>query len=240
MCLPDGAAVHKGEKKIMALLAGVNEDLIMEFGGYKWRMLERCGGEALLISEAVLESREYQSSNGDRPISTTWAECELRAYLNGEFLQRFSEDERVRISETHNVNKDNLWFYEWYPGEENSWAPEGGENTTDYVFLLSLEEAVRYFGDSGIYDTGDRPEACVIDDRYNAGRIAQAIDETPWGDFHSPVAWWLRSPGYFGSDAAYVGESGIISVEGGDIWEERGVRPVMWVWLECADEELPF
>jgi hypothetical protein len=212
----------------------------MEYGGYKWRMLERRGGEALLISEYVIESREYQSSNGDRPISATWAECELRAYLNGEFLQRFSEEERAWISATHNVNKDNPWFYEWYPGEENSWAAEGGEDTTDHVFLLSLEEVVKYFGDSGIYGSADRPEYCLIDDQYNAGRVARSLAAGQEGEAASPAAWWLRSPGYFGSDAAYVSDSGIVSVEGGDIWEARGVRPAMWVWLECADEELPF
>jgi serine/threonine protein kinase len=101
------------------------------------------------------------------------------------------------------------------------------------VFLLSLEEVVKYFGDSG--QSANRSEdTWYIDDMYSHARIALNEDGKA-----SP--WELRTPDVF------VGGNGIIyfSDDGFDLgyfanrfsdgeydWGFLGIRPAMWVSLE--------
>jgi hypothetical protein len=40
----------------------------------------------------------------------TWADCDLRAYLNGGFYNSFNDSDRMRIAEALNENKDNQWW----------------------------------------------------------------------------------------------------------------------------------
>jgi hypothetical protein len=107
---------------------------IIQFGGYDWQVLEVKGSTALLLSKDILELRLYNDEDED----VTWEICDLRKYLNGNFYNSFSEDDRVQIMEAKIENKDNQWY-----------DTKGGETTNDYIFLLSLEEVVKYFGDSG-------------------------------------------------------------------------------------------
>jgi hypothetical protein len=218
---------------------------IVEFGGYEWRVLELRDGKALLLSEYVLEFRTYHSEWYDGAVgtwifTTTWADCDLRAYLNGEFLNSFSQSDRERIAETQVVNNDNPWLYARTKalGEEENdfwlpYVPSGGADTSDRIFLLSIEEVVQYFGDSGMLANGPRPEdeEQLIDDQYNEARSAYTAD----GHL---VSWWLRSPGDSSFTAALVRVGGPIVVYGLDVVGDRrnerppGVRPAMWVNLQ--------
>ena len=93
-------------------------------------------GHALLLSEEIIDMRPYHGAGGE----ITWEYSEIRAWLNGEFLDRFSSEERMRIRQTNVINNPNPWF-----------GTSSGNNTTDRAFLLSVEEVVRYFGDSAGY-----------------------------------------------------------------------------------------
>ena len=124
----------------------------------------------------------------------------------------------------------------------------GGASTTDKVFLLSIEEVIRYFGDSGQIQNkcskDTRPFDECIDDQYNKARIAQdhfvgGIYEW-WRDGSKNSAWWLRSPGGHGTCTAYVDFDGEIRLFGdSSIPEYRsnddgqtvklGVRPALWL-----------
>ena len=199
---------------------------IIQFGGYDWRILDIQDGKALLISDKILENRAYHNKRVD-----TWADSDLRAYLNDEFYNSFSAKDRARIAEVTNTNPDNQWF-----------GTPGGANTQDRIFLLSLDEVVKYFGDSG--QLANRPSEYVrqIDDQYNENRVAYHVGGTYyygniWQDTYTvgagdPRAWWLRSPGGISYYAASVGGSGLIYSYGSDvIINEYGVRPALWLNL---------
>jgi serine/threonine protein kinase len=163
------------------------------FSGRIWRVLEVNNGKALLLSERVFAQRVYHDSWGD----ITWAESSLRAYLNGEFLNGFSKGERARIALTQVVNDDNPTY-----------GTPGGENTTDRIFLLSIEEAKRYFTS-------------------NTARIA-------YNNNGIGLWWWLRSPGSNGGSVAIVDGSGGIHADGGGYYVNNGVisvRPALWLNL---------
>ena len=60
----------------------------------QWQVLDVQGDRALLLSCRGLDTRQYHTEKTE----TTWAACSLRAWLNGEFLNRaFSGREQAGI-----------------------------------------------------------------------------------------------------------------------------------------------
>ena len=62
------------------------------------------------------------------------ARCDLRKYLNTEFLDTFTKEEQRSIVATNIENADN-----------SDWDTKSGKNTKDKIFLLSINEAKTYF-----------------------------------------------------------------------------------------------
>ncbi len=188
----------------------VKKDIIT-FGKYNWRVLDLKGDRALIITETIIELRWYHKAFAE----ITWAGCELRKYLNNEFCLNFSGDEQARIIAIKNRNPDNSWF-----------KTKGGIDTTDHIFLLSLEDVCEYFGDSSVKLRNKDSQRWAIDDENNGKRQAKY-------DFH----WWrLRSPGYYGRTAASVSANGNVYIRGNGVYgrprDGGGVRPALWLKLE--------
>ena len=185
---------------------------IIRFGGYYWRVLNVEGNQALVISEYVLFYRQYHHIW--EPV--TWETSDIRYYLNNDFFNRFSPEDRARIATATVINNDNQWF-----------GTPGGNDTSDRIFLLSIEEVVRYFGDSG--QLGNRLDNMNwIRDEYNEARIAKDLGgSASW--------WWLRSPGIHPGGAAAVYFNGYLRLDGRVVFVEGvggGVRPALLLNLE--------
>lgn len=196
---------------------------IIKLGKYEWTVLDVDAEESrvLLLSDKIVTKRAYHTSK----TNITWAECELREYLNSTFIEKsFTAKERKLIVETTTDNADNQIF-----------GTAGGVETTDKVFLLSLDEVVEYFGDSGgLYGRPEKKpgetwvfEDYYIDDDYNEDRMAEELDGTPW-------SWWLRSPGHFDFSAACIADDGVIWLDGSgfDVSQSIGVRPALWMKID--------
>jgi hypothetical protein len=211
---PQGAAVYEEQAAAAerARLSSVQVGDVIQFGGYDWRVLDVQGGKALIITDKVIDFRPYHNENTD----ITWADCDLREWLNERFCDSLSAADRAMISQSRSANKNNQCY-----------GTDGGVDTTDRVFLLSLEEVVRFFGDSGQL-TNDHPYGKYwISDQYNDKRMAFNADGiTSW--------WWLRSPGLSGYYAAGIDYGGGISVSGDDVGTYyAGVRPALWLNLQA-------
>jgi hypothetical protein len=203
---------------------------IIQFGNYEWRVLEVQDGRALIITDKIIESRTFH--NTWEP-NITWADSDLRAFLNGEFLNRFSTTDRARIIQVTNSNPNNQWF-----------GTPGGPATQDRIFLLDFDEVVRYFGDSGQLARRPGPGAWWIEDQYNEVRIAyhagQVFDgwEITSGD---PSRWWLRSLAHSDSGPAGVDGRGYIRTYGFGVNAFDGfggVRPALWLNLKAVNENI--
>ena len=161
----------------------------IQLGGISWLVLTVEGGKTLVISENVLELRAYHSELVD----ITWEKCTLREYLNNSFYNStFSEQEKARIAATKLVNADNPEY-----------GTPGGNDTTDKVFLLSGDEANKYFPD-------------------NASRVMNDMNG-------KSCFWWLRSSGTSKSNAAAVYYDGEVSFFGYGVTFDYGVRPALWL-----------
>lgn len=180
-------------------------------GGYnidpiKWRVLSNSDGKLFLLSDQNLDVKPYNSSY----TGITWEKSTIRSWLNGyaasennsetnyssnNFIDAaFSSDEQVVIANTYVYNKDNPLY-----------NTSGGNDTTDRIFLLSIEEA----NNSSYFPNGN-------DSRKSTNTAYVASYSGMYGvgaaDF-----WWLRSPGFSNSDAANVRDGGGVPSNGGPV-----------------------
>jgi len=192
------------------------------FGAYDWRVLEVKNGKALLIAQDITH---VNMPYNEEWVDVTWETCTLRKWLNEEFYNSFSAEEQRQIVPTAVTNDKNQWY-----------GTDGGKTTQDRIFLLSIAEVVKYFGDSGDLRNERRNDSdgelddngYYLDDEYNNERIAFYGGESAW--------WWLRSPGGLSSSAAFVFLDGRVFVTGSSVkfatdLANVGVRPALWLNL---------
>ena len=134
----------------------------------------------------------------------TWENCTLRQWLNGDFLQKaFNSEEKACIPLVRNTDDKKVK----YGTNANNTTIE----TMDNVFVLSIAEVKKY-------RNSNESRECEA--------TAYAKTNGATGD------WWLRSPGYVQSQAAYVGRYGAV-YESGTMADRDtiAVRPAMWIDL---------
>lgn len=92
----------------------------------KWRVIKCENGEALLLSDIVLDKQKYNK----RLKKVTWEKSTLRKWLNKKFMNRaFSSSEQEAIRTTKVINEDNYYY-----------KTDEGNDTLDKIYLLSLSE----------------------------------------------------------------------------------------------------
>ena len=170
----------------------------------EWLVLEVIGNEAFLVSRYGLDCKQYHHEYTLR----TWENCDLREWLNHEFLKAaFSEEEQQRIKLSWVVN-----------GNNRDYRTIGGSNTRDRVFCLSLVEAERYF-------KNDSERRCQP--------TSHARNQGAWiDDGNGYCYWWLRSPGSCQDWASGVGTLGVIDPRGDGVHiSDLVVRPALRITL---------
>ncbi len=188
----------------------VNDEGYVEFGTYEqdgddseaepieWIILDENADGYLLLSRYVLDVQPMDSrTSGD----VTWEDCEMREWLNADFYDiAFSDDEKDLIVNVTLENPDN-----------DQYGISGGEETDDYVFLLSYDEVLDYF-DMDVYSSSDYyggAESLITEATYCALEsdvYAEELTEDLYYDYGldsyysedcigtTGVLWWLRTP----------------------------------------------
>ncbi len=166
----------------------------------EWLVLEAKGNEAFLISRHAMDCRKYYGSQS----SITWEQCDLRKWLNNEFLKAaFSAEEQKRIKVTHLENANNTQH-----------GTPGGNSTDDRIFCLSLAEAGRYFKNDG--DRQCQPTG-------HASNQGASVDNG-----NGCCYWWLRSPGHYQGGASGVCADGALFPYGSNVsCDGSAVRPAL-------------
>jgi len=183
---------------------------IVRFGNYDWRVLDVCNGKTLLLSENIAETGTYHDSFE----SVAWAESDIRKHLNSHFYNTFTQEEQLQIVETQVCTPSNPWF-----------GTDGGGDTADKIFLLSVNEAVKYLGGTG---QPGGPDDFYVDDEFNNARRARCING-------SPSRWMLRTPGILSYMAVTVTINGRVAITGDFVNRAStelfsvGIRPALWV-----------
>lgn len=103
---------------------------IVSVGNSEWIILDMETDKVLLMKKVALSVRAYHSVKQN----VTWENSTLRQELNSTFFdETFSEKERSNIIHANVNNSDNKVY-----------GTEGGNDTKDYIFLLSIEEGEKY------------------------------------------------------------------------------------------------
>ena len=172
----------------------------------EWKVLQKDeNGKMLLISKYALDCRNYHSS----PKQVTWEESEIRGWLNTDFYATaFSSSEKSSIKTTTLENTGNSDF-----------KVNGGNKTSDKVFLLSIDEAKSYF-----------PKNI---DRICIATKSAEIKGSELDGITRACRWWLRSPGSTLYSAASVKLDGFILDLGPPVSIDKAfIRPAIWIELK--------
>lgn len=196
----------------------------------KWRILSKEGNKALLLADRCLDHQSYNKEYEQ----ITWETCTLREWLNSDFIKNaFTAKEQSAIFQTELVN------------DAAGSGVDGGNNTEDKVFLLSLEDMTNTkYGFYPTFDAGAQTRRAKNTEYAKANNAYTAPSVEEGGEGEGP--WWLRTlgaaitvPGEKGTNAygAYVDYQGRVSQYGtGGFGSSTGmgVRPALYIDLEKA------
>lgn len=226
------AAANIGGKQADNIYFGTYKQSSNGSGSYntdpiKWRVLSNANGQLFLLSDQNLDVFQYHTENEN----VTWETSTMRSWLNGygaasniggdsgtdytndNFLKNaFSDKEQTAIAQTEVVNNDNK-------DEDYGTNGDGGNNTTDKIFLLSINDTdnIReYFPKFSTSRFSTNTEYVAAGGKLGSGM--NGADEGDW--------WWLRSPGFDNSMAAFIEEDGGGVYEGNPVNNKTAaVRP---------------
>ena len=194
--------------------ANVQVNDIIKFGSYiqesdqkepiEWIVLDKQEDKMLVISKKILDCRRYHNKR----TSVTWEHSDIRTWLNHDFLNTaFTKEEQAKIIESKIINGINP-LYETHCGND----------TFDKVFLLSIQEAYRYFKDS--------EARCTIGSQY-------ALNHQLHKANNGKSYYWLRSNGCCKNDMAIILNNGNVYESGVEVvYTYYGVRPALWIKYE--------
>ncbi len=95
---------------------------IVRFGKYDWYVIKKSADRCTLLCKEIVCKKAYHETAEQ----VTWKNCTLRRWLNHEFYNQFTSEEKARIAETS--------------CRTETYGADGG-NTQDFVYLLSDDEA---------------------------------------------------------------------------------------------------
>lgn len=106
--------------KAVSIYSTANVNEVVTFGGYDWYVIEKDveNEQITLLMKDSLGQMAYHNEKVD----VTWATCTLHNYLNNDFYNTFSEEDKEMIAETEITDSG---------------------TTTDYIYLLSYGKAAQ-------------------------------------------------------------------------------------------------
>ena len=173
----------------------------------EWLVLDVDGTKALVVSKYGLEAREFNDELNVYHV-VTWANSQLRTWLNDTFYRTAFSAEHQQLILTTEVAAGRSPVSDVHPGRD----------TKDHIFLLSIDEATRYFD-------SDSARQCRATESCSTKKMEKDDDGFCY--------WWLRSPGIQDSCPVVVIARGSIFTNGFSCGHkpEIAVRPAMWIEL---------
>lgn len=222
----------------------------------RWRVLEKNDEGMLLFADRVLDARPYNTVKTD---SVTWETSSIRAWLNSSFIDlAFDAAEQAYILTSDTPNADNP-VHGSYNGKASAYAgdflggypyqgTEGGNDTTDKVFLPSFDEitdkSLGFNKDCNKYgDFGQFVGYYETDPARRATASAYAKCRGAWANYDETtgvsetVRYWLRTPGYEAGYAAAVLEDGRVSTGWEVDYDIVGIRPMLRVAANAVSSD---
>lgn len=142
-CVVEGLNIKSSEISTESFTESYNylkeasEKAVVKFGKFEWIILKKTEEKILLLSRNILFEKKINERRG-----AEWEDCDLRKWLNEEFILEFTSQERSMIESTVNENVTKMeifWTYDYEKEKCNN------NKTVDNIFLLSSDEVLTYF-----------------------------------------------------------------------------------------------
>ena len=217
------------------------------FRPIEWKVLTKSDGKALLYSAKILDAHCFNDSgegssyehNGGTGYCNNYALSDVRKWLTGTFYNAaFSETDKTIIQLTTVDNSPKS-----ANPDRNQYEINGGqndyccENTTDYVFLLSVRDLTDpAYGFNRAPDVEKINGQYVLDGR-DPTRKRRSTDYAlcmgSVDDEENGSGWMLtRSPSYeYGESIFGIFSWGAVTTGMGTIYYSCGVVPALWIKL---------
>ena len=194
----------------------------------RWRILSESDGSAFILADGIIANHYYHhrtsstTIEGETVYANNYKHSDIRAWLNGEFLNTAFGEMAQGLIETAEV--DNSVYSTGY--SSNQYACE---NTFDKVFLLSCREVTNsdygFSSDGEDYDTARR--MTVSDYARSTG-----VNMDTRSSYFGCGSWWLRSPRSGGSNyACHVYSNGAANFVNYVDYDNYGVVPALNITL---------
>ncbi len=204
----------------------------------RWRVLDIRDNKALLLADRMPDSVPFHAADTE----ITWSRSTLRSWLNGYdaaaneqgtdytgsgFIDRaFTDKERGAIVRTRCGNPANRDYH-----------TDCGEDTEDYLFILSNEEVFEgeKAGAYGFHPSRDFDDPAK---RFTSTLYAKCMGAwwSPVDDYAGNSFWFMRTSGYTPRSVTYVCDFGYIYSKGTLVTcSDAGVLPAMWIDLNRAE-----
>lgn len=199
----------------------------------EWIVLDKKDGKLLLLSKYALDVCQVSTwGYNDR---TTWETSYVRDWLNYDFYNSaFSDVEQGKIHSSQITNEDGGPYYDVYSPDayEYMYYTEGGNDTEDNVFLLSLDEI-------NTYVSAEDRMCCATDYAIDCGALTYTENDAyagllPGFDNDSTM-WWTRTIGVYDSENCFIAydgsesEYGTFNVNSMNQSSKLSIRPAIWV-----------
>ena len=214
-----------------------NEWHYFRYDPIKWRVIGVENEKAMLMADKLLDCQPFHTDDG----KITWKRSTIRSWLNalsedenaagidyrvkGFMNKAFSDTERKAILLTHVKNKPNAKY-----------KTNCGDNTEDYIFLLSNEEVFEseIAGRNGFYVKHGKDDPAK---RFCSTMYAKCRG-TWWSSVNKYMGnsfWFMRTNGYTQESVSYICDLGYI-YERGTIptCKDSGILPAMWIDINLA------
>lgn len=194
----------------------------------KWRVLSVEGDKALLLADKNLDCKPYNTSWTE----VTWENSTIRSWLNG-----YGADSNINKI---NYETDNFIDIAFTSNQKSAIvktelknADNGGNNTTDLIFFLSLDDvkntAYGFDSDVKLYDKA----RYALNTEFAKAQGAFNIQD---GNGY----WWLRTSGSGLTNISFVHEWGYVDTYGcppsGDEYGNfNAIRPALYLDLSSVE-----
>ena len=176
----------------------------------EWFVADVDHSKVLLVSRYILDTypinAEWKKSQ--------WADSDVRAWLNGEFIKDAFGDQGAELIVTTTVDNS----------KDRHTSAKGEKSTEDKVFLLSRDEVNRIFKSTGRM-------------RCEATEYAIESGLSVPRDKGIYYWWWTRTGGQGQTSNVFVSTKGDFDYNGYQGYlEGGGIRPALWLDLNMVDK----
>ena len=204
-----------------------------------WKVIDKKDGKLLVITDKLIDAFSFNYNQSKENVEdVTWENCSLREFLNNEFINmQMTEDERNMIATTHNENKacneylKSIWNFEQEPYSEMATQNHRDDVATDdKVFLLSLDEVLKYFPGEEEAKSKDYPFSMLKTSNNRTAYITKAVKENGKGYYERDTlggVWMTRTLSDTNNKVVYISGQG--EIYNYFTYVPLFIRPAMWI-----------